>query len=242
MKEKMFPILVGILIVMAFAMGVMWSKLQGLGSGGSGGGGSKTFDQAMADIAKQVKIDGKKFLKCMNSGEKKSIVDRDLEEGTGFGVNGTPAFFINGKFIGGAFPLEAFKNVIDKELDGTSTTDVTKYDSTLQEAAKGSPPAFIAESKDVPFGGAPTRGSGAVKIVEYSDFQCPYCSRVFPSVQQIMKDYDGKVTLAYKHFPLTSIHSRAQKAAEASECARDQGKFWEFHDKLFEKQQEWSSL
>ena len=64
---------------------------------------------------------------------------------------------------------------------------------------------------------------------------------MIPTVEQVMKDYNGKVRLVYKHFPLVSIHPHAQKAAEAAECAKAQGKFWEFHDQLFTTQTDWSS-
>lgn len=74
-----------------------------------------------------------------------------------------------------------------------------------------------------------------VKLVEYSDFECPYCERAYPTLQQILKDYGDKVSLEYRHYPLP-FHKNAQKAAEASECAAAQGKFWEFHDKAFDNQ------
>lgn len=82
------------------------------------------------------------------------------------------------------------------------------------------------------------RGDKNAKItmIEYSDFQCPFCQRHLPTLDRILADYKGKVRLVYRHFPLNSIHPQAQKAAEASECAGEQGKFWEMHDKLFENQ------
>ena len=73
-----------------------------------------------------------------------------------------------------------------------------------------------------------------ITLIEYSDFQCPFCLRHTPTMEKILTEYKGKVKLIYRHFPLTSIHPEAQKAAEASECAGDQGKFWEMHDKIFE--------
>lgn len=80
-----------------------------------------------------------------------------------------------------------------------------------------------------------------VSIVEFSDFQCPFCARVASGAITEFKnsDYfkDGKVNLIYKDFPLTSIHPFAQKAAEAAQCANDQDKFWEYHDTLFANQQ-----
>lgn len=78
-----------------------------------------------------------------------------------------------------------------------------------------------------------------VTLVEYSDFECSYCSRHQTTIDQIMNDYKGKVRLVYRHFPL-SFHENAQKAAEASECASEQGKFWEMHDKLFANQSDLS--
>lgn len=77
-----------------------------------------------------------------------------------------------------------------------------------------------------------------VTIVEFSDFQCPFCGRFYPTIKQALAEYKDKIKFVYKHFPLESIHQQARPAAEASECAGEQGKFWEFHDKLFEKQEE----
>jgi protein-disulfide isomerase len=79
-----------------------------------------------------------------------------------------------------------------------------------------------------------------VTIVEFSDFQCPYCKRVLPTLDQVKEKYGDKVRVVYRHYPL-SIHANAQKAAEASMCADDQGKFWEMHDLLFEEQQKLAS-
>ena len=75
-----------------------------------------------------------------------------------------------------------------------------------------------------------------ITLVEFSDFECPFCEKHFPTVNKILSSYPGKVRLVYKHFPL-SFHQNSQKAAEASECADEQGKFWEYHDELFKNQQ-----
>jgi len=84
----------------------------------------------------------------------------------------------------------------------------------------------------------PARGPDAAKvtIVEFSDFQCPFCGREAPVVDKVMKEYDGKVKLVFRHYPL-EFHPFAAKAAEAGACAADQGKFWEMHDKMFGNQQ-----
>jgi len=86
----------------------------------------------------------------------------------------------------------------------------------------------------------PSRGpeNAPVTIVEFSDFQCPYCGREYPVVERLMKEYDGRVRLVFRHFPL-EFHPFAQKAAEAGACAADQGgeKFWKLHDRMFTNQQ-----
>lgn len=76
-----------------------------------------------------------------------------------------------------------------------------------------------------------------ITLIEYSDFECPFCSRHAPTVDQLVEDYDGKVNVAFRHFPL-SFHANAQKSAEATECADDQNgndAFWAYHDLLFTK-------
>lgn len=80
-----------------------------------------------------------------------------------------------------------------------------------------------------------------ITLVEFSDFECPFSARHNPTLIKILDDYSGKVRLVYRHFPL-GFHPNAQKAAEASECAAEQGKFWEYHDKLFENQPNGYSL
>ena len=72
-----------------------------------------------------------------------------------------------------------------------------------------------------------------VTIIEFSDFQCPYCKKVQPALKQLMHEYQGSVKLVFRDFPLRNIHPQAQKAAEAAQCAAEQQQFWPFHDKLF---------
>jgi len=99
-----------------------------------------------------------------------------------------------------------------------SFTGSTTLDIEVNEKVKGNP--------DAP-----------VTILEYSDFECPYCKRfVDDTLPSIEREYisTGKVKFVYNHFPLRSIHYNAQSAAEASECANEQGKFWKYHDILFQ--------
>ncbi|MCK5332333.1 DsbA family protein [Candidatus Parcubacteria bacterium] len=77
--------------------------------------------------------------------------------------------------------------------------------------------------------------SDVVTIVEYGDYQCPACGSMYLTVEELLKEYEGKVVLDYRHFPLDG-HEYAVGASMASECAREQGKFWEMHEKLYKNQ------
>jgi protein-disulfide isomerase len=102
------------------------------------------------------------------------------------------------------------------------------FSSTL----KTRPQTIIAES--------PTTGSLAQKnvLLEFSDFQCPYCGQAYKTVKEFMEIHQDEVTLVYKHFPLISIHPQALPAAKASWAAGQQGKFWQYYDALFSQQKE----
>lgn len=81
-----------------------------------------------------------------------------------------------------------------------------------------------------------------VTIVEFSDFQCPACKATSPLIDKVVNQYPDQVRLVYRHFPLVSIHDKAQLAAQAAEVAGEDGQFWEYHDLLFGRQLTWSQL
>jgi protein-disulfide isomerase len=91
------------------------------------------------------------------------------------------------------------------------------------------PPRF-----EVADGGRPAKGPAAapIELIEFSDFQCPFCQRANPTVEQVLKTYGDRVKFVYRHYPLPN-HPNARPAAEAAACAEAQGKFWEYHDRLF---------
>ena len=95
--------------------------------------------------------------------------------------------------------------------------------------------ALAPPSADVPLGNAPLRGraDAPVLMIEFADYQCPYCQKIHPQIKKLQDEFGGKVAVAFKDFPLP-MHEHAEKAAEAARCAGEQGKFWEFHDMLFE--------
>ncbi len=93
----------------------------------------------------------------------------------------------------------------------------------------------------IPTAGSPSMGpaNAPITIVEFSDYQCPYCRKWHEEVfHRLMQDYQGKVRFVYRDFPLTGLHPEAEGAAEAAYCAGDQGNYWQYHDLLFSGQAE----
>ena len=90
---------------------------------------------------------------------------------------------------------------------------------------------------EVAAAGRPTKGpdKASVEIIEFSDFQCPFCEAAFPTVKQVLAKYGDKIRFTYRHYPLPN-HPNARPAAEAAACAAEQNKFWEYHDRLFTNQ------
>jgi protein-disulfide isomerase/Tfp pilus assembly protein PilF len=121
------------------------------------------------------------------------------------------------------------------------TSEQTQLSQTRQEYLKnyGKPGArrtsLQADKVEVSFDPARIRGSARAPVimVEFSDFQCPFCRKVQPTLKNLLAKYDGKVSLAYRDFPLHGMHGEVELSAEASRCAGEQGKFWEYHDLLF---------
>jgi len=198
------------------------------------------------EYAIELGLNAEQFNSCLDSGRYNGRVDETSKEANALSVNGTPTFFINGKLLVGAQPFQIFKAVLDKELGIT-----TDYPADIKEdmdSLKNS--NYFSETvKDIPLSDKdPIKGeAGApVTIVEFTDYQCPFCSRhtmeVLPQIQTEYID-TGKVSYVIKDVPLTSLgHKNAPKAAEATHCAAEQEKYWEMHNKIFETQSAWSVL
>lgn len=244
--DKSTPLLFIGVLALAFFSGTLWQKVQFLEKGStttttnSGAAVASPLSiDSLKKYAKEVGLDTKKFASCLDDSKYASKVSSETSYGSTVGVAGTPAFFVNGKFLGGAFPFDLFKEIIDKELAGTGSTNYKTYSDTLQKAYEDvQGKAFDPMPKIIDLSDSPVRGDSNAKvtIVEFSDFECPYCHQFYNTTYLRLKtEYidTGKVKFVYKQFPLNSIHPNAQKAAEASLCAHEQGKFWEYHDKLF---------
>ena len=141
-------------------------------------------------------------------------------------------------------------NTLNASNDTVSNTTTLNEDNsqevslnatnTTQEESNKTQRIFVNIDDD------PVKGdeNAPVTVVMFADFQCPFSLNFWlKTLPKLEEQYikTGKVKLVYKDFPLNSIHPQAQKAAEAAECADDQGKFWEYHDVLFERQREWGS-
>ena len=138
-------------------------------------------------------------------------------------------------------PLDVMAPAINRYL--TEQQRATARQSLITELRKAGPEVRVLidaprrdveiESTDPALG----RASAPVTLIEFSDFQCPFCQRVAPTLKKLREAYGDKVRIVWKDFPLTQIHPQAFKASEAAHCAGDQGKYWEYHDRLFANQQ-----
>jgi protein-disulfide isomerase len=213
-------------------------------------------DDSYAKWAKEAGVkDDAAFKAGLASHKWADKVDKDLNDGKAAGVQGTPSFFINGVFINGAQPFDNFKKTIDEELQkaqakiASGTAKNRVYVEMSKENKKAAPPPKDEEEKEdttsvfkVPVGQSPALGDphALVTIVEFSDFQCPFCGRVEPTLKAVRDKYGDKVRLVWKNEPLP-FHPAAEPAAEAAMEVRaekgDKG-FWDAHDKFFANQKD----
>ncbi len=211
---------------------------------GQGSGAAAVF----ASLAEPIVDDAAQFTACLESGKYDTAVNDSLNEGLRLGVNSTPSFMINGYPMAGAQPFETFVQIIDLAKQNELGSILAEQQRQAEEAA-----AQAAEQQadpqpvDVPIGDAYTIGSpdAPVTIVEYTDFQCPFCQRhATQTMPAIIEKYvnEGIVRYVFKDFPLTSIHAQAVEAAEAARCTLEQNEeaYLPMHDMLFSRQQEWA--
>jgi len=204
-----------------------------------------TDDTYFLAYASQIGLEINQFQSCFKGNKYGPLIQAAANQAMALKIPGTPTFMINGQMVETA-QLDA---TLDKLLaKGTNQPTSVTVVNTPKPEAPVSPPANSANSLSgtTPEGffykGKP---DAPVKVLEYSDFQCPYCAQFALSevAAELDKNYvsTGKMQLVFHDFPLVSIHDSTQKASEASRCAGEQGKFWEMHDLLFQNQAKWES-
>ncbi|HJL19352.1 MAG TPA: thioredoxin domain-containing protein, partial [Sandaracinaceae bacterium LLY-WYZ-13_1] len=226
----------------------------------------RSLDRAtLVRLAGQVGANTRQVERALDTDRFGDEIQADRQLARSLGASGTPSFFINGVNVRGAQPFPAFERVIDAQLaraqeavrQGTSRDDL--YEALIEDGATS--PRFVggdqegggaeAEAPSRPAEApvyeievprrAPTRGGGRsapVTVQIFSDFQCPFCNRVRPTLDRIVDHYGDRVRLVFRNYPLP-FHQNAMPAAEAARevfLQRGNRAFWEFHDLLFDHQ------
>jgi len=189
----------------------------------------KQDEASLLRYATRLHLDMLRFKRDLHSSEIAAQLQADQSEGDAFGVQVTPTMYLNGHLFSGFQSEATLSAAIDKEAAIKAAAPA----GLLAEAPL--PPAMLAELQDLP-----TASTGAANapltIVEFTDFQCPFCRQAIAPMEQFMAARGREVRWVVRTFPL-DIHPDAQLAAEAALAAGAQGKFWEMHDLLFAHQQ-----
>jgi len=167
-----------------------------------------------------------KFESCLSSGKTAKKIKSQLTEGSKAGIKGTPGSVIydtktgQTKFVNGAVPFDTLK----LSFENLKANKKDPNEPDIKVAAPNAQTDHWRGNKNARY-----------VLIEYSDFQCPFCQRFHPTVEQFLKENSNDVAWVYRHFPL-SFHQKAEKAAEGAECAFEQKGnkgFWDFADLLF---------
>ena len=203
--------------------------------------------------AKEIGLNMAKFKKALADDKYGKTIQEQQALAASLGARGTPAFFINGRNLRGAQPLPAFTALVDEELakakalvdKGTPRAKVYETIIAKGETGPKTQPAAAAPDANKVYNipapkKAPTKGAKGAKVViqEFSDFQCPFCSRVNPTIAQVMKEYGDKVQIVWRDYPLP-FHKDAHPAAQAARevfAQKGDKAFWAYHDLLFQNQ------
>jgi len=214
----------------------------------------ETFER----LGQEIGLDMARFRRDLDNHTYRDQITAQQQAGAALGARGTPSFFINGKKLRGAQPFEGFKAAIDAAMEAAETAMRENhlrpnqvYDFLVRNGATapvllpgaapeaagggGEDPNRVYQIADAPR--APFHGGRNARVViqQFSDFQCPFCGRVEPTLAQLLEQYGDRIKVVWRNFPLP-MHSNAMIAAEASLAAHAQGKFWQMHEKLFANQ------
>lgn len=203
------------------------------------------LDRAGAELyARELGLDMIRFRADLDTGVHRARIAEDAKQAVALGVSGTPAFFINGRPVAGNRPLKVFVDVVDQELVRAGKQPAG-YDALVADGrpsadtvAPEAPASELDGDQTYRVGlGLPGHQLGPdtalVTIVTFGDFQCPYCQKQHVALRELRARYGDAVRIVYRHYAMRG-HRHAQLAAEAAVAAAEQGKFWAFHDRLFD--------
>jgi protein-disulfide isomerase len=214
---------------------------------------------ALAEYAKGIEgVNPAQVRRAAKQRRHSSVIERDQKLARRLGARGTPAFFINGRKLMGAQPFAKFEQLVEEEIafarrlmnEGTKRAQLYKAFMRSADRKPAPQPRRPRARKrkvpdpnaiyDIPVDDEPRRGPrhALVTLVEFGDFQCPFCERVQPTLDKIRQEYGNKVRIVWKNNPLP-FHDGAMPAAIAAHEVYEQGghrKFWQYHDLLFENQ------
>ncbi len=207
----------------------------------------KLEDEDLAGVAQKLGMNVGKVKDAIKAHRHKKGIDADADLADDLDATGTPHFFINGRRLVGAQPIDKFTAIIDEELKhaedlrGRGIAAAKVYEEIIKDG-KGPKPLekrTLAAAPDAPFRGP---AGAPIVIQEFSDFQCPFCARAETTLTDLEKAYPGKVKIIWRQMPL-SFHENAHLAAEASmEAWKQKGNagFWKMHDRMYDNQKELS--
>ena len=221
--------------------GAFWKAVESLF-----GSAPELEDEHLLKVARGLKLNEAR-VKVAISRATHPQIEQDQDLAMDFQARGTPHFFINGRRLSGAQPLENFTSLIDAELEKARQLVATKkvararvYEA-IMKTAEG-PPEPEQKSVTAPTASQPSRGpaNAPVVIQVFSDFQCPFCQRVRPTLEELEKKFPGRVRIVWRDLPLDFHRQARQAAAAAREALAQKGAkgFWAMHDLLFENQQQ----
>lgn len=199
-------------------------------------------------VARELGLDMMKFRADLDAGTYRKQITTDMADAEALGISGTPTFFINGRPVIGSEPMRVFVSVLDEELARAEKVRATKpadlYAALVSEGrARGDTPNIDREEQKLDEKatyrvglGLPGHQEGPddalITIVEWSDFQCPFCQKIAPVLAHVRQKYGNDVRVIFRHMPM-AFHKNAMLAAEAGAAAAAQGKFWAFHDEVW---------
>lgn len=203
-------------------------------------------DDDLLAIARQMKLNEARVKAALAKESHKTAIQADMDLADDVTARGTPTFYVNGRKLSGAQPIEKFQALVDEQLAlaegrvkaGTPAAQV--YAELIKDGRAGEP-LELAKSTPSVGKGNPSKGAAkaAVTVQVFSDFQCPFCARVLPTMAQLEKHYAGRVRVVWRNMPLP-FHREARPAAMAAmEAFAQKGDagFWKMHELLFANQQ-----